>query len=352
MTASRVRVIEALRNLAAYSFQTVVCVALSAAIGFLTVIAGTQELGSIAQQRASLAAAGQDVWRVQSPTAFSAASCAALGAVDGIHDAGARLHQWSAKIAERPGATIDVLEVTPGYARIGWATSGSPLVAAGADVSTTLGLRPGSTLTLQGNGPATTVELDAVLQKTQRLPAGNQVIVILGAPTSQTTECLVESEPGARSAVERHLMSAFNSQATVTPLLNDEQPGGSPDDRMRARITAWAPVIVSAMLVALFVMVQFARRAEWALYRILGVGRAGLLGMLTVQAAASTWAPYAAGTLAGILLAHSSIGADVLVAGGVTGDFIRGLLTLALTPVLCLGALELGQGPLGWLKGQ
>lgn len=344
---------EAMLNVRAFVVTSLVIAAVAFALGATIILATSSQVSSAVAQQQELQARGVDVWRVQPSQPMSAAVCDDVRMNPGVLDSGARLSARSTRIASIPGASARIVTATPGYIRIMWPESPPGLaIGAGSEISTAFGLRPGTVLALESAESQRVAErtvLSDVLPPSSRGGDINQVLVVASAPDGKIRECLVEAHPGTRAAVEAFLVSHF-SGATITPLYVDTSLGDAPEDQLRNRISQWIPLAGAIAVIALTLLTFFSRRADWALYQVVGVGKSARLLMLTAETATVVWFPFAAGAMVSSWIFANQI-ADPMTASECLSDLARALLLLVLIPPLALLALS-HRAPLAWLKGE
>lgn len=344
---------EALRNVRSYALVSTITFLVAALAGFLTVVVTASQVGEIVAQHETMVDRGLDVWRVQVTEPISTQECDALRHVDGIRDAGSVLTQESATIEGFPGSSLSAITATPGYIRIVWRIDVAPTAGIGSDVSTTYGLRSESTFQLRSTAvPATSSRVDTatLLPSTSRVAGANQSVVVASLAHGMTRECLVEAEVGARSAVESYLLSQYGGDSVVSPLFSDTGVGRSVDEQLQGRISQWVP-LTSAFLISLIILfTQFGRRADFALYQLVGVSKRGFLYMLVTETALTAWLPFAIGGVIGILIQSAQLANGIVVAEA-SGDYVRVAALLLVVPLLGLFAFW-RRDPLSWLKGE
>ena len=344
---------EALRNVRSYALVSVITFVVAALSGYLTVAVTASQVGEIVAQQQIMVARGLDVWRVQVKEPISTQECEALRQVNGIRDAGSVLSQQSAAIGAFPGSSVNSITATPGYIRIVWGVDIAPAVGVGSEISATYGLRSESAFDLRSTvTPQSSSRLEDVtlLPPTSRVAGANQSVVVSSLSHGLTRECLVEADVGARSAVESYLLSEYAGDSVISPLFSDTGVGRSVDEQLQGRLSQWIPLAVTFLLGLMILFSQFGRRADFALYQLVGVPKSGFVYMLVTEAALTAWLPFSTGGVIGILAKHSEL-ANGIVLAEAGGDYARVAVLLIVVPLLGLFAFW-RRDPLSWLKGE
>ncbi|WP_417556583.1 hypothetical protein [Microbacterium sp.] len=346
-------VAEALRNVRSYALLGVVVFALAALSGYLTVAAAASQVGDIVTRHESMVARGLDVWRVQVKEPFSAQECDSLRRVDGIRDAGSVLSQESAAIDLFPGSSVSLVTATPGYIRIVWDVEVASAVGIGSEISATFGVRSESAFVLHSTKtPPSSWRMEGatLLPSTSRVAGANQSIVAVSLPSGDTRECLIEAEVGARSAVESYLLSKFAGNSVVSPLFTDTGVGKSVDEELTGRLSQWIPPAAALLIGSISLLSLFGRRADFALYQLVGVPRSGFVYMAVTEVAITAWLPFAIGSAIAVICNAASL-EDGLVLEAASGDYMRTAALLLIIPVIAL-LIFWRRDPLSWLKGE
>lgn len=331
---------------------------LAIACGLSSTAVSFQQVGKIYNDHLRAVERGSNVWRIQSVEAIDTQVCEELGQVDGIKAAGSIQARAGMSVREIANAKVNVLFASPGLISIIWGLSPSMPTSAGvgAALSRELGIGNNSRLTLSQVGDRqhvqTTVILGRVFSKTYRLKDGDRLLAIPSTSSRRTHECLVEAEPGASSAVETLLMTQFPTRATITKLHNSASPAASPTEELRHRSSILISAFSALLLLVFIVLTQLARRADWALYQLLGLSREQQLTMHTLESLALVWAPFSIGVMLAIL--SKSFFDFPLTEGAIIavwGDATRAGLVLSALPAILFFALRRRKS-VAWLKGE
>lgn len=355
MTSLRFRLLtaEVLRNLRSYSALTASIVVLIVLFGVSTTVTSGMEAASIEAEQRALIARGTDVFSVRSETLIDVGECDALRGVDGVADAGASIERLNATVLALPGSSLVVNRATAGYARIVWGLKylAAP-VGIGSEVSDALGLRPNQQVRLQSvetRGAPLTLTVGVKFSPTQRVAGANQELLIVDLPWGRAVECLVKPEAGAQSAVERLLIATFDD-ASVAPLAQVDSDLPSPSERLRSRTSFWIPVAVGVTILLLLAVQTFARRADWALTRLLGARATDILMMATIETLVVAWVPFALGATAGLLFVAATLPIGAMTATMLAYDVLRASSLLLGAPLLMY--VFAGRNATNHFKGQ
>ncbi|MFK4762055.1 hypothetical protein ACI3KS_14055 [Microbacterium sp. ZW T5_45] len=344
---------EALRNVRSYALVSTVTFLVAALSGYLSVAATASQVGEIVAQHEIMIDRGLDVWRVQVSEPMPVQECEALRHIEGIHDAGSVLSQESAAIEAFPGSSVSSVRATPGYIRIVWGLDMAPSVGIGSEVSTLYGLRSESSFQLRAmasQNASMNIDDAQLLPSTSRMAGANQSVVVASTASGMTGECLVEAEVGARSAAENYLLSEYPGDSAVSPLFSDTGVGRSVDEQLQHRLSQWIPFASASIITLMILFGQFGRRADFALYQLVGVPKCGFISMLITEAAVTAWLPFAIGGLVGIFTQYANL-ANGLVVTEAAGDYLRVAVLLLIVPLLGL-FIFWRRDPLSWLKGE
>lgn len=210
-----------------------------------------------------------------------------------------------------PHEPLSLREVTAGYPRAVFpdapTVSGAVL---GAIASTVTGAASESYLKPTDTDEVIRVGYASQLG-TSRVPGLERAVLVTAPPSGYVNECLVEAEPENRETVEQLLLTWFEPGTTwnVVPMYHAE--AFNSDSGVTGIVRVLSPS-VAAVAVMMFAIVQWTRRADYALYRLLGVGRAQLLGMITLEWCATLVTASATGTVFGLTVtSHHDLVADI-----------------------------------------
>lgn len=357
--AVAVTVGEAVKNLGSTVALSATVAVLSMAIGVAVPTATAIEVGSIERDARRATSAGINVMSVtvENRGPISAARCEDLGRVSGVLSAGGIVARESISLITRPHEALELIRATPGAVRVLWPNqrtqASASSVIAGSIVATLHGLGENSIL---GYRVARGSEVNyAIVGATAPASARGErldnTIVIASAPVGVVTECLVESMPGARDDVLLALEGWFPRDAgvVISPFYLPDSSWSSPDERLETRMSQQFPLLGAVALTAAVLAVWFARRADFALYRHLGMSRRRLLLMQVAEAVMLVILPASLGlTVSLFLLASDPL---PLVVYLTSLDALR-LVTLLMLVPLVGGALLLRATRLDALKGR
>ena len=342
---------EAFMNVVAAPLRSLLLIgaAFLAAAGVVSVSA--VDLGSIASREQAMVDSGIYVYRVQTVSPVPAILCDRLRFDNGILDSGALLSRQQGTLRDLPGASVQRIVATTGYLRIGWADSTAGLngSTAGSGLLSAFGFRAGTRTTFTDTvGRQAPITIDLAARPTERLPGANFFIASPSLPLGDTRECLVEADPHAMEAVATYLVTTFGPDTVITPLA---QPRESTEDLLHQRLSLWTPIVVPAAVALFFVLGQYGRRADLALYRLLGTTRSKLFLLTYLEAGITLIAPFAAGLVASVLIFNAVEPMTALVVPYLANDAVRSwlLMLIAAVPMSIAPARSTA---LAWLKGQ
>jgi hypothetical protein len=287
---------EAYANVLAHRVLATIVVLIAAVAPLTAVVLDLSEVHGSNQREGELTARGAMVFSVTTADRrpLPAARCDELGSVAGISSAGGITRLELVHSALPDGRFLSFASATPGLAAVLWpGVAPRDGVVVGAAIASELGLVAGATLPLEYG---VELEVGTVAAPSTRSPDHDLLVLESVPPVGNTFECLVESEPGARARVEALLLGWFSGAATaVTPYFLPPDTGRSPQAEVNERSSAWFPV-AAATLVGLGMLAWWAiRRAEFALYGVMGLDRRGLLRMLVAEWAVLCLLPGAVG---------------------------------------------------------
>lgn len=303
---------EALRNLLASPVRTIVTAALVAVFAALTLLATAYDVSSIHHRWVTAVDAGSTTFVVTSPrlNSIPAARCDQLRAVNTVVAAGGRISSRSISPLSFRSERVQLETVTPGFAQLMW-----PMLA-GRDTSVVpspavaerFGLVPGAIFAL-GAERSEAYELTAVPFGEPRLPQISNSLLVTGAPTGLINECYVESEPGAIEDVERLLAGWFDPgvNPSVLRLVQPKATDVDSQKELEQRASRVAPAVAGAVLVIFALGSVWARRQEYALYKLLGLKPKDLATMMAIEWLFLYLLPTAIGFTAAMLFVTASL---------------------------------------------
>lgn len=361
---------ETARNMVAAPVRSAALCAVAAIIGALVVVVTARESVSIQDRYyASMdaGAAGFVVSSGNSASGVDAARCDALSAIPGVRSAGGIVAQTEVVFANRPDSRYLLLSVTQGFVDFMWPASlnprhatppGVPIVTEGDSVligsqaALDLGLGPDTTVGYLEATAGTSVSTDVfgVLPPSLREGVADVRVVSLVAPVGRVQECLVEAYPDTRQAVEELLLGWFPvADEPVTQSFRTEDQLGPPVSDFDGRVSKLFWLVAFGVDLILVLTMWWARRAEFALYQLLGMNRKGLALALVFEALWYVWVPALAGIFVGLAGVRSLLVGDVPYL--VATDVYLFMSCLPLIPLLGLAFRGTGSVLLE-LKGQ
>lgn len=349
---------EVSRNLQVRPVQTALIMFLSFVCSVGSFGASFTQIGALNSRQIEMIERGSNVWRVHSGQPFESDKCERLRRVQGIRAIGIQHSRFTAAISEIADARVTVLRANADYLDIVWGSEiYVPLGAGvGAGLHRKLGLRAGTSVSLkeQGSpfGRSLQIELDEVFRDSRRLKGSGQMLAVRVDPPELVRECLIEAKAGTNQAVERLLFATFSRGTSITKIYSWGGEGPTPSNQMKNRMTLWTAVAFPTILLVLYLVLQFSRREEWALYHILGIRQGQQLRMHCYEYLATVWVPYALG-LALVVAAgtYSEVQMDSSFLSIFSQDVLRvGLLLLTVPAALAI--LLRQDKSLEWLKGE
>lgn len=337
---------ESIRNLVAHRVHTATLAVLSAAIGFAVVCATTSQVTDIQGRFDTLVGKGQNVLVVTADQGgyLSGSECEAIGTVSGVDGAGGLTPTSTARSSLVPSLSVPVMTGTPGVAPIiypGVEQRRMPGTAVtGSWLSQQLGLVSGAHLALASATGGTTVTIGSTAPASPRNAAYDSRVLEIERPDIPVTSCLVETAPGSESAVAAVLAAGwFNTDAEtfVNPYWVDTSTGLTPQDELAERVTAHFPWLGGTVLGILYLALALSRRAEYSLYRLLGVSTVGTALQVTTEVVCVALLPLHLGVLGAVLAGqHDLHGVTLALA---QGDYVRLVAVVLLTPLAAALAL-------------
>ncbi|MPV48554.1 hypothetical protein GCG21_00710 [Pseudactinotalea sp. HY160] len=223
------------------------------------------------------------------PGGVDAMRCDAASGLAGVIGAGGVLHSDRVGIEGYGHESTSLVIVTPGLLRIAW----REVVVRGAVASRLLseqyGWNSGSLISLRhDSGRIDDIPLTGVAISSARVPALVSGVATPAPPTGgdRVRECLVESSYGSRRSVEEELLWWFgrSENVIVTPLIADSTDSREIMEGYRTTTgITWVPSIAAGLYGVLLVCELLVRRRDFAVYRALGVGRAGMATLVVTE---------------------------------------------------------------------
>lgn len=214
--------------------------------------------------------------------------CEQLRSWPGVRAAGALGTTTPVSFANAPGQLFQSAVLSPGLLRA-WQpgaalpTGGGYVV--GPSLGGELGLRPGSRLALAGESPATVA---SVLDAERRNPATVRWLLDVAAPSFAAHECWVVFDRGHYEPGLAALPAWFADGAAepaVRPYIRRDAFTRDVSGEFASRPQRHGWVAAGGLVVAVFVLASWFRRAELGLYLALGTARLQLAALLFAEAA-------------------------------------------------------------------
>lgn len=226
--------------------------------------------------------------------------CDAMRGLDGVRTAGAVLSTQEVRTIAQPGLPTYLMTVTPGYLQLMFPTqqfSPSTGVVVGQNLTTHLGLVPGSQLGWESDRSGRqTATIDAVAVDSSRSVDWNDAIVVVAMPAGTTSSCLVEFDPEAFRHALGLIAFKFHDVKYSTRSALEAPPGAvAIMFSLGERPSRLLPAGLMLVLLVLVLSMWWARRNEFAIYRLLGVSRFGVWRPMLVEAAIVLAAPLSVG---------------------------------------------------------
>ncbi len=328
---------ETFRNVHAAPGRSALAVAIAGILGAAVVVLSWLDLGDIESAWEEQVIAGAYAFSITTTdqTFLDATRCHELETIKGVRAAGAVLSVMTVYPATSPRTPYLVINATPGYTSIAFPSAdGSTLAsaAAGSTVTSNLGLISGAEFAYRVSPEAalSTVEIDLAVASPARFEVADGAIVLSRAPVGAVSECIVEAWPGSERAVESALSGWFPMTSTVAKVVaRGEQMTRDVDSELRLRLSQWTPYVAVLLIGGFHLLEWWARRQEFALYRMLGVTTGQTFTMLALEILTKALVPVSLGAFLAIMVLSPSLSA--MIAAGIARDLA--------TVELCLFAL-------------
>lgn len=271
--------------------QSAVLATLTFALLLLGMAPLLNEAHHVAETSASSVARGVNVLRVTADERLSIDSrrCDALQSVEGVRAAGAIVRTEPLRASSDKTYNNRIYYVTPGFMAVAWHQAPEDgRIALGAVTAERLGIIEGADLRFASHSGTQRAGNVNVPAGPARLDAFETSLVVPIAAEAMVDECLVESVPGSRAAVEKVVMSWFGEGFVVVPFDPHLQPIEETVARFRQSTALWTgPFSVALVLTAQLVWV-WVRRVDLVQMKALGLNRAGLGLLVTTEIAIVT----------------------------------------------------------------
>lgn len=267
---------------------------------FYTDMATAEEIRVEEQSRID---SGLHVLQASAESGLDAQNCERIGFNDGFIASGGIRNGPLVVMATDHATQIPTAQVTAGMLRL--ASPGRSIsaldspsgVILGEALQRQLSLSPGSRLILEGQ-PVTRVQ--SILDETERTSFIAGWVLSVTPAVGVVDECWIETEPDLENDAEFITRSIFeNSDLELRPMIALDARSRDLAEEWRKRATLGLMRFGIVALIALGALLTFVRRAEYGLYRALGMQRRDVL--LTTQA--ETAVIVAVGATLGVLWA-------------------------------------------------
>jgi len=350
---------ETLRNLRAGSAQAIAIAAVAGTLAFGLCLASSTELSSIKMQHDRLIERGAYVFSISDITGqpLDGSRCEELRTVPGVVAAGGIISNATISPTLSQSTTIAYSEGTPGLAQVLWpkgfrdSASNVAGVVVGAGLADRYGLRAGALFSaVDRSGFENLFAIGAVARKSERAEAFDRAILNVVAAESDIATCLVESRPSAVTALSKVLIGWFSlSETRATSYYVSDRSSISPTEQLNTRLSQYAPIAAGSIMVVLFSLVTMARRGDFALYAVLGLGKRGLGTILIVEYVLLLLIPSCVGLSVAIVALGS--GVDQFVLDQTALDSLRFIFLASIAPVASMIAISFNP-PLDYLRGR
>ena len=329
---------EALRNLRTSALLTGALVLACASAGATVGLATASETSRIAEAARAQYLAGATVIEAIGPegSRLAAIKCHALMGVDGILAAGGIMASESVRLGAEPDADLSLITVTPGYLAAAWPElqNFKPLsVVAGPDLARS-GVRSEDYVEVH------TLTQGRMLLRTDATPQHesttgvDRVLALVSAPEGTVSSCLVLTRAGVTNNTTNYLSSYFGDGTSVRSALLPSTLVTSPDELLRSRLSQYGWLVSGLVCGIALLGFWFARRNEFALYRLLGLSEFSIVAMLMTELACLCLLPSQLGIVVGIAFGAASV--DDLVATSLVLDILRFDALLVMLPAIAL----------------
>ena len=301
---------EAVANIRASKSQALIQVLLALAVGAAVVVLSAMNSRAIIHEWMKQENAGRSTYVVTAvSTPLSASLCDAAGGIEGVRGAGAILQRYLAKTSLGSTSKVEIVRVTPGYVLAAW-DQVAPVtwsVVAPIDLARQLGLTEGSTFvtttsSVKGSVPAH-VTVDWAPSQRSRVDGINDSIIEAAPAIGTASECLVTARPSQRDSVRLALAGWFGKGYRVAPFLQPSALVADPDVAFSERPSQWIALAGPFFVVGARAVFLFARRADLALYKAMGMSIRELTRMIWTEFFLTVLIPFQAGASIGLLAA-------------------------------------------------
>ncbi|WP_138414343.1 hypothetical protein [Sinomonas gamaensis] len=329
---------------------------LSSVLGFLAIFASVADVQRITDSWNTKIASGSSVLTVTTatPAGLSAARCELLNDLDSVVAAGGRTASSSATSLLLPSRRLQIEHVTPGYPRVVWPglDAGTNLsVVASSLLAKDFGLAAGLVFGIQDQPQPLVVT--AVASAEPRIPQLQNSLTVAVADSSTVEACLVEAAPSAVRDVEALLTGWFGGPdpVNVFRMVPPKETDQDPQRDLSQRLSMSTPAAAGCAVAALAFLLVWARRKDFATYRLAGATRRETCDLFALEFALLYCVPLAGGVLAQLIISARELGETTVGVQAILID-AASLLAAATTaiPVTTLYLSRLD--PMRTLKGE
>ncbi|MGN8553443.1 UNVERIFIED_CONTAM: hypothetical protein OHV15_12755 [Microbacterium sp. SLM126] len=280
----RVALRESLRTTAARPWRFALGVAIGGLIMAAPAAFEVTALDRVTDVLADEEARGTHVLIVESEEgALDGRDCSAVAGQQGVVAAGGMTAPKVVSVGEPALTTARSVEATAGYFEIVWGReprSSQPAVVVGSELGRELSVADGAQITLGGDRFAASSASASVRED----PRGRW-LTIPAAHLQRVQQCWVEASPESLAPVRASLPALFpDAQALSVTVMRDGALSEAAIASWVNRPGRWLHLVCGAVAGAIVGTLLSPRRAEYALYRLLGLSRPTVLVIAIVEA--------------------------------------------------------------------
>jgi hypothetical protein len=276
---------------------------------------------------------------------LSGARCDALGGLQGVRAAGARVTERLVEPYGNQGAVVTIDEVTSGYVAVAFPLESDAQglgVLAGREISSDYGLQNGGRFFYRTSPRSLLADLtvDRAATHESRIPGLGTAIFVVVASNTDVNECLVDIYPSFRASALLAISGWFDGRnVVIAPLLPSDSTRADPERVLRTRVTRFAGIGSGLVLAAWAMSLWWMRRDDLSLYRLLGVTYRQLLVMASVEVMGTLLLPFQIGVSLAIIANRDAFVPATL--STLPWDVFQAVPILALTPWLAIVPVRL-----------
>ncbi|KRB38476.1 ABC transporter permease [Microbacterium sp. Root180] len=287
IAAGRLRVAlrESLRTTAARPWRFALGVAIGGLIMAAPATFEVTALDSVTDVLADEETRGAYVLIVESEEgALDGRDCSAVAGQQGVVAAGGMTAPKVVSVGEPALTTARSAEATAGYFEIVWGReprSSEPAVIVGSELGRELSVADGAQITLGGDQRFAASSASASAREDPR----GRWLTIPAAHLQSVQQCWVEASPESLAPVRASLPALFpDAQALSVTVMRDGALSEAAITGWVNRPGRWLHLVCGAVAGAIVGTLLSPRRAEYALYRLLGLSRPTVLVIAIVEA--------------------------------------------------------------------